>query len=301
MQMQQLPQVAGDWRDALNAAIVFASRAMEHNSVMMSSSTIKQLKAHVGDRFRGMHVAKIEAYTGGSRTRWNRASRYSGQPYDVGLGYTTAMVFTGADLRFMGNMEVIKQFGPQLMDAVNREIDRVLLSEAAGISDAKTAGRTNQQVRSGDYLDALFRIQAAADDSRSPVQITAPTAHVRDLVYEMTTTTTGAAIQVLQRPLTDYAQRAIRREPDMVFMGRPLKEARNTPKFGVDGYSFLFRKEGMLVVKAPVMSKVTVKDEFVGGGAQLDLVREWWGHLIPPHADENWVASVQGKMDIGGK
>ena len=296
MTMAPLPQVARDLTELMDPAIMYASRAGEHMAVMLSSAEKHQIKKNFGDVWKGVHVAKIEAVTGGPRTRFTNTARASAEKYECQLGYTVSLYAMADDQKTFLNREYLRQWGAQQGEAIARSVDRVLLGIFRTFTDI--TGTTNTKVHLEQYLDAKFKLDAAEDDSSSPVQIVVPVAHLRDLTKERITANTGNAIL---RPLTPDASSKISGKPKYQVLDSMVRDARNSPKYGTDGYSGVFRKTAVKVVTAPVMKRATERDERTGGGATTIIMRKLWGFVVPPHALRNYASAIRGQMNIGGR
>ena len=297
MAMQPLPQVAADLQNVMDAAIVYASRSGEHKGVMQQSVEMHRMKKNVGDTWKGIHVAKIQAVTGGPRTRFTNASRASAENFECHLGYTVSIYSEADDQQTFLNMNFLREWGSQQGDAIARQVDRVLLGTFRTFS--KTVDRAGNPILAHSLEDARFQLQAAEDDSDSTIQMVTPTAHLRDLIYERTTTSNNSS--VIERPLTQDAAKALDMEPKYTLLGTMLKEARNSPKYGSNGFTGVFRKTAIKMVTAPVLMRERRRDPETGGGANTTWLRKLWGFVIPAHAQRNWVCSVEAQMPIGGR
>lgn len=296
-----LPQVGQDIPSVLDPAIVYASRAGEHMSVGLNASEHHMLRAHVGDTWKGVHVAKVDAFHGGPRTLFNQVNRWSSEKYEIPLGYTVSLLFTGKDMQYMAASPFLKQMGPQLSEAIARDVDRQILTSFSTAAAANLENRGAAAIRAGDLLERIFRLQAAADESSSMIQIISPTAHHADLVHEFTTTGNNSAIVPIARPLSDAANRMLTTDSAYMVMGMRIKQGKNSPTFGTQGYTGVFRKTAIKIVTAPVMSRSVIQHPLIGGGAQLVMARKWWGFGIPPWANRNWLHAVRANMPFGGK
>ena len=291
------PQVAQDLPALLDPAIMYASRAGEHKGVMQQSVEMHKIKKNMGDVWKGAHVAKIEAFHGGPRTRFTNTARHSAEVYECHLGYTVSLISMADNQRNFLNKEYLRQLGAQQSEAIARDVDRILLSTFQRSTEIED--RSGNPILANQLLDAMFKLDAAEDDSESPVQIIAPVAHLQDLVHEFTTTSNNAA--VIARPLTDAAARMLRQAFMYDIGGTMIKVARNAPKYGTDGYTGVYRKTAIKMVTAPVLMREKKRMPEDGGGAEALFVRKLWGHTIPPMALRNWFNAVHARMPIGGR
>ena len=134
------------------------------------------------------------------------------------------------------------------------------------------------------------------------VQIVCPTAHLRDLIYERTATSHNSnIIPVAAGGITQDAAKMLEGKPSYMLHGSKIMEGRNSPKFGSNGYTGVFRKTGIKMVTAPVLQRETERDARTGGGATTLILRKLWGYVLPPQAQRNWLRGVQAQMPIGGR
>ena len=305
MTMAPLPQVAQDLPALLDPVIQYASRAGEHKGVMQQSVTMHRLEKNIGDVFKGAHVAKIEAVHGGPRTRFTNTARYSAEVWDCHLGYTVSLISLADNQKEFLNKHYLRQLGSQQGEAIARDVDRILLGTFQTFTVTKDS--SGNPIKAFDLEQQFFRLEAAEDDIDDMIQIVTPTAHLRDLIVERTTTNTTSALtdaiasNYIQRPLTADAARALGGTPRYSLHGSMLKQARNSPKFGSNGYTALFRKPGIHMVTANVLMREMERQPRDGGGASTTIVRKLWGYRVPPHGLRSWCASVQARMDIGGR
>ena len=300
MTMAPTPQVAQDLPALLDPAIMYASRAGEHKGVMQQSVEMHRIEKNMGDVFKGAHVAKITAFHGGPRTRFTNTSRYSSEVYEIHLGYTVSLISMADNQKEFLNKHYLRQLGGQQAEAIARDVDRILLGtfQSATVKE----DRSGVPILGGNLQDAMFKLQAAEDDSESSIQIVCPTAHLADLVKERSTSQTAAgAIQAFERPLTADAAKMVTGKPMYHLGGITIQEGRNAPKFGSDGYTGVFRKSGVKMVTANVLMRERERQPRDGGGANTIIVRKLWGYLVPPHSKRNWFNTVQARMPIGGK
>lgn len=295
------PQVGQDIPSMLDPAIVYASRAGEHMSVALNASEHHTLKAHVGDTWKGVHVAKIDAFHGGPRTLFNQVNRWSVEKFEIPLGYSVSLLFTGKDMQYMAASPFLSQMGPQLSEAIARDVDRQILTSYSTASAGNTGDRAGAPIRAGDIIARLARLDAAPDESSSQIQIIMPVAHYYDLIHEFTSTGNNMALTAMTRP-TEPMARMLKDQSGYMIDGIRLKKGKNSPQFASNnGYTGIFRKTAFKVVTAPVMSRTVIQHPLIGGGAQLVMARKWWGFDIPPWARRNWLHAVHALMPYGGK
>ena len=284
-----LPQQAQDLPALLDPAIMYASKAGEHKGVMQQSVEMHKIKKNMGDVFKGAHVAKIEAMSGGPRTRFTNTSRYSAEVWECNLGYTVSLISMSDNQKEFLNKLYLRQLGSQQGDSVARAVDRILLGTFS--TSTSIIDRAELQIQAGPIADQMFALDAAEDDSDSAIQVIVPVAH---------TTTTNNSL-VIQRPLTDAAARMLRSAWAYQIGGTMIKVARNSPKYGDDGYSGIYRKTAVKMVTANVLMREPVRIPEVGGGGEAMYVRKLWGYTVPPHAHRNWFRAVKARMPIGGR
>ena len=298
MVMAPLPQVAQDLIPLMDPAIMYASRAGEHKGVMQQAIEMHKIEQNKGDVWKGAHVAKIEAVHGGPRTRFTNSARASAEVYECHLGYTVSLYAMADNQKTFLNKNYLRQWGSQQAEAIARSVDRILLGAFQTFSNIDT-DRAGNAILANTVEEAMFALQAAEDDSDSMLQIVCPTAHLRDLVYERTTTSNNSSVIV--RPLTEDAAKMLKAKPSYEIGGTMIKEARNSPLYGSNGYTGVFRKTGIKMVTAPVLQRATERDERTGGGATTIILRKLWGFVLPPQAQRNWLRAIQAQMPIGGR
>ena len=297
MTMAPLPQVAQDLPALLDPAIMYASRAGEHKGVMQQSVEMHKIKRNMGDVWKGAHVAKIQAFHGGPRTRFTNTSRHSAEVYECHLGYTVSLISMADNQKEFLNKNYLRQLGAQQAESIARDVDRILLGTFPTASTI--VNRSGSAILANAIEDNIFALQAAEDDSESPIMVVAPTAHLKDLVLERSTTANNSTL--IERPLTDDAAKMLMNKPSYTILGTMIKEARNSPKYGSDGYTGVYRKTGIKMVTANVLMRETERQPRDGGGAMTMIVRKLWGYVVPPQAQRNWFTAVQARMPIGGR
>ena len=298
MVMAPLPQVAQDLIPLMDPAIMYASRAGEHKGVMQQAIEMHKIEQNKGDVWKGAHVAKIEAVHGGPRTRFTNSARASAEVYECHLGYTVSLYAMADNQKTFLNKNYLRQWGSQQAEAIARSVDRILLGAFATFSNIDTS-RAGNAILANTVEEAMFELQAAEDDSDSMIQVVCPTAHLRDLVWERSTTANNSSL--IERPLTPDAAKMLTSKPSYTILGSMIKEARNSPKYGSNGHTGVFRKTGIKMVTAPVLQRATERDERTGGGATTIILRKLWGFVLPPQAQRNWLRGIQAAMPIGGR
>ena len=291
------PQVAQDIPKAIDAVITYASRAGEHMGVMQKNMEKHDLEMNTGEIWHGGHVAKINAFHGGPRTHFTQAARHSVEPFDVHLGYTVSILAIARDQGYLLNKRVLRQMGAQQGEAITRDVDRRTLGAFSTAS--VSTDRSGNPILANSVLDAIFKLDAAEDDTDSPIKVVSPVAHIQDLVHERTTTSLNSAVIV--RPLTDDAAMMLKSDSEVEIRGRRVQQARNAPKYGSDGWTGVYRMTGFKYVTGPALQRETQNEPFFGGGAQRTIVRKFWGFSIPPHSYRNWFIGIKAQMPIGGK
>lgn len=291
------PQVAQDLPALLDPAIMYASRAGEHRGVMQKRVEMHTLEKNMGDTWKGAHVAKIDAFHGGPRTHFTNTSRYSAEVYECNLGYTISIISMADNERYLLNSHYLRQLGAQQAEAIARDVDRTLL--ALFSTSTSVTDRSGNPILASNLIDQVFALEAAEDDNDSEINIVSPVAHLKDIVKEFTTTSSNTA--VFERPLSDQAAMMLKRHSEYMIRGATIMDAKNSPKFGSDGYTGVYRKTAIKMVTAPVLTRAKERHERFGGGAESVIVRKWWGYVVPPQAHRNWFGAVKARMPIGGK
>ena len=299
MVMNVNPQIADDLSQVEDTVLAMATVAGEHMAVIERVSNRHTLPAHTGQTYRMAHVGKMEAMLGGPRTRWTQVQRYNARVYEVPLQYATAITKIGDDMKQFLSAKFLAQMGSQAGNAVTRVCDKVGLALFPTASNINVGGggSASDKIKVSGLVQDMYAIQAAQDDSDSPMVNVMPTAYIRDLNLELLNLGTGT----LTRPIPDGPTgKFLTAGKEYNWMGIPVMEARNSEKYGSAGYGATLRRSTIDFVTAQTMMKERVRDGFQGGGSWVMLIRKLFGLRISPWAYENWFRVQNRVMDIGG-